>query len=95
MNFVLVGTSVWSMTLRKKNFSDSEKNLISYLEQIIRDGRVMMIGTIRQEILCGISEESRFEKLSGALEAFSDFELEENDYITVAKFYNKCRGKGV
>ncbi len=54
-----------------------------------------MIGAIRQEILCGISEESRFEKLSGALEAFSDFELEENDYITVAKFYNKCRGKGV
>ena len=95
MNFVLVGTSVWSMTLRKKNFSDSEKNLISYLEQIIRDGRVMMIGAIRQEILCGISEESRFEKLSGALEAFSDFELEENDYITAAKFYNKCRGKGV
>lgn len=54
-----------------------------------------MIGAIRQEILCGISEESRFEKLSGALEAFSDFELEENDYITAAKFYNKCRGKGV
>lgn len=51
MNFVLVGTSVWSMALRKKNFSDSEKNLISYLEQIIRDGRVIMIGAIRQEIL--------------------------------------------
>ena len=29
------------------------------------------------------------------MEAFSDFELEENDYITAAKFYNKCRGKGV
>ncbi len=54
-----------------------------------------MIGVIRQEILCGISDENRFEKLRSALEAFSDFELMEEDYITAAKYYNKCRSHGI
>ncbi len=95
MKFVIVDTSVWSKALRKNKLTDDEKSLIGYLERIIRDGRVIMIGPIRQEILCGISNEDRFEKLRQALEAFSDFELEEGDYITAASFYNRCRGKGI
>ena len=95
MKFVLVDTSVWSMALRKKMLSENEGRLIQFLAQIIRDGRVIMLGAIRQEILCGISDEERFEKLRLSLEAFSDFELEENDYITAARFYNRYRRKGI
>ena len=95
MKFVMVDTSVWSKALRKNKLSGNEKELVGYLEQLVRDGRVIMIGAIRQEILCGISNEARFEKLRRALEAFSDFELEEDDYITATSFYNKCRGKGI
>ena len=95
MKFVIVDTSVWSKALRKKELSNDERKLIRYLEGLIRDGRVIMIGAIRQEILCGISDEGRFEKLRTALEAFSDFELDEGDYVQAAKFYNKCRGKGI
>lgn len=95
MRFVIVDTSVWSMALRKKSLSEDEKKIISFLETIIRDGRVIMLGAIRQEILCGISDENRFEKLRSALEAFSDFELVEEDYITAARFYNKCRSHGI
>ena len=90
MKFIIVDTSVWSKAFRKKNLTEEEKKMISFLEKIIRDGRIIMIGAIRQEILCGISDENRFEKLRSALEAFSDFELEEDDYITAAKYYNKC-----
>ena len=95
MKFIIVDTSVWSKAFRKKNLTEDEKKMISFLEKIIRDGRVIMIGAIRQEILCGISDENRFEKLRSALEAFSDFELEEDDYITAAKYYNKCRCHGI
>ena len=95
MKFVMVDISVWSKALRKNKLSEDDKRLIGYLEQLVRDGRVIMIGAIRQEILCGISDETRFEKLRRALEAFSDFELEEDDYITAASFYNKCRSKGI
>ena len=95
MKFIIVDTSVWSKALRKKSLSDDEKKMINYLEKIIRDGRVIMIGAIRQEILCGISDENRFEKLRSALEAFSDFELMEEDYITAARYFNKCRSHGI
>ena len=54
-----------------------------------------MLGAIREEILCGISDETRFEKLRSALEAFSDFELDEDDYVSAAHYYNKCRSHGI
>ncbi len=95
MKFVIVDTSVWSKALRKKSLSDYERQLIQYLTRIIREGRVIMIGAVRQEILCGISDEERFEKLRLALEAFSDFEIEENDYVSAASFYNRCRRNGI
>ena len=63
MKFIIVETSVWSRALRKKKLSENEKKMINYLSNIIRDGRVIMIGAIRQEILCGISDENRFETL--------------------------------
>ena len=63
MKFIIVDTSVWSKAFRKKNLTEEEKKMISFLEKIIRDGRVIMIGAIRQEILYGISDENRFEKL--------------------------------
>ena len=63
MKFIIVETSVWSRALRKKKLSENEKKMINYLSNIIRDGRVIMIGAIRQEILSGISDENRFETL--------------------------------
>ena len=95
MKFIIVDTSVWSKALRKKKLSENEKKMINYLSNIIRDGRVIMVGAIRQEILCGISDENRFETLKSALEAFSDFELTEEDYISAARYYNKCRSYGI
>lgn len=95
MKFVIVDTSVWSTVLRKKQFTEDADKLVQFLSRLIRDGLVIMIGAIRQEILCGISDELRFEKLRGALEAFSDFELDETDYVTAALLYNRCRSKGV
>ncbi len=95
MKFVIVDTSVWSKVLRKKQFTEDEDKLVQFLGRLIREGLVIMIGAIRQEILCGISDELRFEKLRGALEAFSDFELGERDYVTAAMLYNRCRSKGI
>lgn len=95
MKFVLVDTSVWSMAFRKTKLTEKETQLIEYLKFLIREQRIIMIGAIRQEILCGISDNKRFEILCDKLDAFLDFELDTDDYVTAAKFYNKCRAKGV
>ena len=75
MNFILVDTSVWSLVLRKRVLGQKEKNLKLYLINLIRNGRVIMIGPIRQEILSGISDLTTYIVLRQRLETFSDFEI--------------------
>ena len=53
-----------------------------------------MIGPIRQELLSGINEQSRFEKLRTALEAFRDETIDTLDYEAAARCYNLCRSRG-
>ena len=50
---VLIDTSVWSLALEKRK-TDYELALITYVSEIVRDLRAVMIGPIRQEILSGI-----------------------------------------
>jgi len=69
---VLIDTSVWSLAFRKKEKTDYELTLITYVSDIIRDLRAVMIGPIRQEILSGISDELKFLEMQNTLSVFSD-----------------------
>ncbi|MBL7203955.1 MAG: PIN domain-containing protein [Desulfobacteraceae bacterium] len=90
---VIVDTSVWSLALRrdKQEFSAPVKEL----RHMIHDHRVQMIGPIRQEILSGIRSESQFKKLQKHLESFPDLPVLTEDYVTAAKYFNRCRSKGI
>lgn len=67
---VLVDTSVWSLVLRRRVPDDSA--LERELTALIQEGRVMMIGAIRQELLSGVRGEVQFRKLRDRLRAFKD-----------------------
>ena len=91
-------TSVWSLALRRKPaavLNPDEKRLVAILSEAINDGRVVMIGPIRQELLSGIKEQAQFDKLKNALEAFRDEPIERSDYEEAARLYNLCRSRGV
>jgi len=92
---VIIDTSVWSLAFRKKDTSEYERKLIQYLSEIVRDLRCVMIGPIRQEILSGISSESKFNEMQNKLSIFSDWSIETEDYELAAKFYNTCRMNGI
>lgn len=92
---VIVDTSVWSLAFRKKEKTEYELKLIHYLSEIVRDLRSVMIGPIRQEILSGISSESKFIDMQNKLSIFPDWPIETEDYELAAKFYNKCRKNGI
>jgi predicted nucleic acid-binding protein len=95
---ILADTCVWSLALRRKDrsaLSGDEKVLVASLAESIRDGRVVMIGPIRQEILSGIKEQAQFERLRGALESFSDEPITTLDYEEAARLHNRCRNRGV
>ena len=89
---VLVDTCVWSAVLRYRN-PDAE--LTSRLKELINDGRVCLIGPIRQEILSGVPDHRQFNKLKDILSAFEDIVLKKEHFEKAAEFSNICRSRGI
>lgn len=69
--------------------------MLAALTDAIQDGRVAMLGPIRQEVLSGIKEAAQFERLRSALEPFEDEPLTTADYEEAARLFNVCRQSGV
>jgi predicted nucleic acid-binding protein len=94
---VLVDTPVWSLALRRRpeNLGDEDQRLTESLADLIREGRVQILGPIRQELLSGIREESQFRKLRDHLRAFVEHPLEAADYEEAAHMNNQCRARGI
>ncbi len=90
---VLVDTSVWSLSLRRKVVS--EHPVVEEFAELVREVRVQLIGPVRQEILSGIRSQVQFDGLRGRLRAFPDLRLEAPDYECAAEFSNLSRSRGV
>lgn len=90
---VLVDTSVWSLALRRRGPLSSAQ--VKELTELIREGRVLMLGAIRQELLSGIKTDTQFRHLRDSLRAFPDVPLDAADYETAAAYFNQCRAKGI
>ncbi|HUP62244.1 MAG TPA: PIN domain-containing protein [Thermoanaerobaculia bacterium] len=91
---VLVDTPIWSVALRRRSRPENEATK-SELASLIEDGRVAIIGPIRQELLSGIKERAHFDRLRDHLRAFVDTEMTAEDYEEAAAFFNRCRAKGL
>ena len=92
---ILVDTSVWSLALRRRSGAGSDHPYVVELAELIRDGRVAMLGPIRQELLSGIRVAADFERLRGHLRDFPDTPVFAADYERAAEHFNSCRAKGV
>lgn len=96
---VLVDTSIWSLALRRKGgtakLNDEEKRLVALLVEAIRDGRALVAGPIRQEVLSGIATPEQFAEVKTKLDPFPDQPIGSADYIEAARLYNLSRRRGV
>lgn len=93
---VLVDTSIWSLTFRrKKNQNPEELKLKEELIELIREVRTAIMGPIRQELLSGIANKDQYSSLKDKLSAFEDIPVITHDYEVAADFFNQCRQKGI
>ena len=90
---VIIDTSVWSLVFRRQE--KVTHPVVTEFEQLVRDGRIQMLGAIRQEILSGIRDRALFEDLRDTLRNFSDLNLDAEDYEHAAELFNLCRAKGI
>ena len=91
---VIVDSCVWSLALRR-NAPKDEIATVNILRDLIADGRVVLLGAIRQEVLSGIRHAEQFARLREYLRAFPDLELTVEDYELAAEFFNTCRRNGI
>ena len=87
-----------AVEIRRKNnasLSPDEQKLKAGLVQAIQDGRVAMLGLLRQELLSGIKEKAQFDKVKAALDAYLDEPINTADHEFAARVYNECRNQGV
>ena len=94
---VLVDTPVWSLAFRRQRstLAAPDQAIVSECAELVRDGRAVIIGPIRQETLSGIREPADFEKVRSKLAAIPDTPLVTADFEEAAKFSNYCRSRGV
>jgi hypothetical protein len=90
---VLVDTAVWSLALRRR--AGSSHPAVVQLRSLIDEGRVSMVGPIRQELLSGIRTRASYERLRDALRPFEDELLERADFERAAEHFNACRASGI
>ena len=88
----LVDTCIWSEVLRYRH---PDEALANRVKDLIHDGRVVMIGPVRQELLSGISDPKQFHQLKEVLSAFEDIPLSTVHFEKAAEFSNVCRKRGV
>ena len=89
---ILVDTCIWSHALRHNK---PDNNIIKKLTDFINDGRSVLIGSIKQELLSGIQDYVQFEKLKDILSYFEKIQLKNNHFEKAAEFCNICRSNGV
>jgi predicted nucleic acid-binding protein len=90
---VLVDTSVWSLALRRR--TPPRERAVETLRALIEQGRVAMIGVIRQELLSGIRTREAFVRVRDHLRPFADEPLDTADFERAAEHFNACRAQGV
>jgi predicted nucleic acid-binding protein len=93
MSKVLVDTCIWSSVLRRQKSVDLQ--IRKTMTSLIEEGRVSIIGPIRQELLSGIKSQKQFNEIREKLSAFEDDPISSEIYELAAQFNNTCRSKGV
>lgn len=94
---VLVDTSVWSLALRRNPLalSSFDRVIVSEYSELVREGRLQILGLIRQELLTGIRTPAQFERIREILRPFADEPCFSEDHELAAKMSNQCREKGL
>ena len=90
---VIVDTSVWSLYFRRNKCAECSE--INVFHNLISEGRIVLLGVVKQELLSGIKDDIRFEKLLEALSGFEPLLANDNDHMLAARFFNRCRAKGI
>jgi predicted nucleic acid-binding protein len=91
---VIIDTPIWSLAFRKKSRIENNKTLDNLIN-LMRNTQIVVIGSIRQEVLSGISDKNKFYEIQNKMSVFTDYILQTSDYEFAAECSNECRRNGI
>ncbi len=94
---VLVDTPVWSLAYRRatRPASPHHQETIDGLRELLTEGRCVLLGLVRQEVLQGIPSRGQFDLVRRDLDEFPDEQVLSTDHVKAAQLYSRCRARGV
>ena len=94
---VVLDTSVLSLFLRRNRNDLSKEQLVVVheVERLVKTGREVITGPVKQEILSGLRNENAFDRILEGLHSLRPASVVDEDFVNAARFYNACRDKGV
>ena len=94
---VLVDTPVWSISFRwrTQDLNADEVRLKNALGELAEEGKALLIGPVKQELLSGLREHSQFNRMLRILQPFPDVDITTSDYESAARMSNLCTSRGV
>ena len=62
---VVVDTTIWSLALRRspERLNHREGALVDEWDQLVREGRAVLLGVVHQEVLSGVARQRQVESL--------------------------------
>jgi predicted nucleic acid-binding protein len=91
---VIIDTPIWSLAFRKKNHLENNIT-IDNLINLMRNTQIAVIGSIRQEVLSGISDKNKFFEIKNKMSVFTDYIVQTSDYEFAAECSNEYRRHGI
>jgi len=94
---VLIDTSIWSLALRRRSadLNPQEVKIDQELRELVGEGRAVVVGVVRQEVLSGIRERASYLRLRDRLREFPDLVPSSFDHERAAEFGNTSRANGI
>ena len=89
---IIPDTPIWSLVLRRDKPNREVQNLFV---RFIEEGRVILPGVVKQELLSGVKNHAQFDALAEKLNYFPVILATDADHILAAKFLNKCQKSGI
>lgn len=89
---IIPDTPIWLLVLRRDKPNPEVQNLFV---RFIEEGRVILPGVVKQELLSGVKNQTQFDALAEQLTHFPAILATDADHVFAAKFFNKCQESGV
>jgi predicted nucleic acid-binding protein len=95
---IIIDTTIWSKAYRRRKVSKlsmEDQRTINELLDILDKEEEILIGSVRQELLSGISDRGSFDNLKDKLDGFNNYEAQLADHDLAAEFYTTCLSNGI